>query len=167
METSAKMFGFAFLEVDYPASTQPIAIETAIVPTYRGLAFDDLDLIFQSLPIDITYVDEFNLVRYYNDTSSRFFPRTPEVIGRRVEHCHPAHSLAIVLEIIERFKTRRATQASFWIRVKGRLLFINYYAVIDRFHDVSRRVGNNPGHHRHPNLGRRAQTRGMEVKLTA
>lgn len=134
MEASLNEIGYAF-----EAKPKPTAITTDRstggnrYETPNGsLSFEDLDLLFQSMPIDITYVDEHDKVRYFNETGRRFFPRTAEVIGRSVERCHPEHSIRYVKEIIAKFRSGEASKATFWIRFKGRLLLITYLAVRDK-----------------------------------
>jgi DUF438 domain-containing protein len=83
------------------------------------------------LPIDITFVDEHNRVTYYNETTNRLFPRTPAVIGRSVELCHPEKSVHVVKKIIESFRLGLADQAEFWIEYKNRFIYIVYYALRD------------------------------------
>lgn len=95
------------------------------------LNFEQLALIMRHLPIDITFVDEHNRVTYYNETTNRLFPRTPAVIGRSVELCHPEKSVHVVKKIIESFRLGLADQAEFWIEYKNRFIYIVYYALRD------------------------------------
>ena len=55
----------------------------------RNLTLDQINLIYRHLPVDITYVDENEIVRFYSDTKHRVFPRSKNVIGRQVQNCHP------------------------------------------------------------------------------
>lgn len=107
-------------------------IPSSFFQTITGnVSFQQLDLIFKHLPIDLTFVDEDNRVRYYNETKERIFPRTPQVIGRSVELCHPPKSVHIVNRIIEAFRNGSASQAEFWLEHHGRFLYIVYYALRD------------------------------------
>ncbi len=92
---------------------------------------EQVDLIFRHLPVDITFVDEEDTVRFYSGTPERIFPRTPSVIGRRVQNCHPPKSVHIVQRILDEFKAGRRDVAEFWINYKGRLVHIRYFAVRD------------------------------------
>jgi len=131
MRRSMDEIGYAFQPVSQNSthlsthSVAAIAYETAT----GSLSFEQLDLVMATLPIDITYVDENDQVRYFNETGRRFFPRTAEVIGRPVTRCHPEHSVHHVLEILAKFRKNEASKASFWIRFKERLLLITYLAV--------------------------------------
>lgn len=84
-----------------------------------------------NLPFDITFVDKNDVVRYYNNTKNRHFPRTPAVIGRLVKNCHPPKSVHIVEEIISDFKHNRKDMEEFWINFKDITIYIAYYAIRD------------------------------------
>lgn len=95
------------------------------------LDLEQLNLLFQLIPFDITFVDENDRVRFYNRGEERVFPRSAGVIGREVQFCHPPKSVNTVLEILEKFKAGQQDIAEFWIQVKGRFVHIRYFAVRD------------------------------------
>ncbi|MDF2676085.1 MAG: putative sensor protein [Bacillota bacterium] len=95
------------------------------------LNFEEIQMIFNALPVDMTFVDENNKVRYFTRPKDRIFPRSPAVIGRDVKNCHPPQSVHIVEEIIESFKNKEENTAKFWINVKGKLILIQYFALRD------------------------------------
>lgn len=84
------------------------------------------------LPLDITLIDADDKVLYFNFPEHRFFPRTPEIIGRDVRKCHPPKSLHIVERILSAFKEKRHRSAEFSIKVGDAFLLITYKAVYDR-----------------------------------
>lgn len=96
-----------------------------------SLGFKEIDLIFKYLPLDITFVDKDNRVKYFNDRKERHFPRNPSVIGRLVKHCHPPKSVKVVEDIIEAFKKGTKDFADFWITFNDVMLYITYHAVRD------------------------------------
>lgn len=95
------------------------------------LSVEQIKLLFNHLPVDITYVDENNKVKYYSTPRKRIFPRTKSVIGRDVHNCHPPESVHVVERIVESFRNGKKDVASFWIKMKGELLLIQYFAVRD------------------------------------
>lgn len=95
------------------------------------LTFDEIALIFNNLPVDMTFVDENNNVRYFTRPKDRIFPRSPAVIGRSVNNCHPPESVHIVEEIVESFRNGKEDTAKFWINIKGKIIFIQYFALRD------------------------------------
>lgn len=95
------------------------------------LTAEQIVLIFDHLPVDITYVDEFNKVKYYSTPEKRIFRRTNSVIGREVKNCHPPESVHVVEQIVEAFRKGEKDKASFWIQMKGEFILIQYFAVRD------------------------------------
>lgn len=96
-----------------------------------SLTPDVINLIFKSLPVDVSFVDENDTVRYYSASAERIFPRSPAVIGRKVQNCHPPASIHVVNRILNAFKEGRRDVAEFWIEMKGRFIHIRYFAVRD------------------------------------
>ena len=95
------------------------------------LTLEQINLLFRHLPVDLSYVDENELVKFYTDTPHRVFPRSREVIGREVSKCHPPKSVHIVEEIIEKFRRGEQSKAEFWINKPGLFIYIVYVAVRD------------------------------------
>lgn len=93
------------------------------------LSQTQLNLILKNLPVDITFVDENDEVRYYSAGRERIFPRSPGVIGRKVQNCHPPKSVDIVNQILEAFKSGRRDEAEFWINLNHRMIHIRYFAI--------------------------------------
>ena len=83
------------------------------------------------MPVDLSYVDENEIVRFYTDTKHRVFPRSKNVIGRDVKNCHPKKSVHIVEEIIEKFRNGEQNEAEFWINKPEIFIYIKYVAVRD------------------------------------
>ncbi|MDI6845508.1 MAG: DUF438 domain-containing protein [Candidatus Saccharicenans sp.] len=92
---------------------------------------EQIDLMLTHLPVDISFVDETDTVIYYSDTPDRIFPRSPGVIGRKVQNCHPPKSIHMVNRILEAFKKGERDVAEFWIETGGRFVHIRYFAVRD------------------------------------
>ena len=95
------------------------------------LTLEQINLLFRHLPVDLSYVDENELVKFYSDTPHRIFPRSANVIGREVKNCHPAKSVHVVEEIVEKFRSGEQSQAEFWINKPGLFIYVIYTAVRD------------------------------------
>ncbi|MDO5738254.1 MAG: PAS domain-containing protein [Eubacteriales bacterium] len=95
------------------------------------LTLEQINLIYKHLPVDLSYVDENEIVRFYSDTAHRVFPRSKNVIGRDVKNCHPRKSVHIVEEIIEKFRSGEQDTAEFWINKPDLFIYIFYTAVRD------------------------------------
>ena len=95
-----------------------------------GLTLEQLDLMLTVLPVDVQYVDEHDLVRFYSE-GERVFPRSPAVIGRKVQNCHPPASVHKVQQIIDAFRAGDKDTAEFWLELGGKFLHIRYFALHD------------------------------------
>ncbi|HUT64310.1 MAG TPA: DUF438 domain-containing protein, partial [Anaerolineae bacterium] len=96
-----------------------------------SLTYEEVNLMLKHLPVEISFVDEQDKVRYYSETKERIFPRSPGVIGRSVQNCHPQKSVHIVNRILDAFRTGAKDSAEFWIEMQGKFILIRYYAVRD------------------------------------
>jgi len=128
-------YGYALTDIipdsKYFKETKETVFDGSFKTNTGSLSFKEIDLLFNALPLDITFVDKDNRVKYFNDRAERHFPRNPSVIGRLVKHCHPPKSVQVVEGIVEAFKNGTKDFADFWITFKGSTLYITYYAVRD------------------------------------
>ena len=133
-----------FDEIGYCCFTPPelitIVPQTEMVQAHQAtegkLQFDtgtltkeQLDGLLNALPVDITFVDANDAVRYFNKPEDRSFVRTKAVLGRKVQNCHPQKSLHIVSKIVEAFKRGEKNVADFWITLNNRFVHIRFFAV--------------------------------------
>ncbi len=95
------------------------------------LSLEQINLIYKHMPVDLSFVDEHDLVKFYTDTKHRVFPRSSGVIGREVRNCHPPKSVHIVEEIIEKFRSGEKDEIEFWINKPDIFIYIYYVAVRD------------------------------------
>ncbi|MBM3147828.1 MAG: DUF438 domain-containing protein, partial [Actinobacteria bacterium] len=95
---------------------------------------EQIDLMLRALPVDVTFVDEDDEVRFYSE-GERVFPRSPGVIGRKVHNCHPPASVHKVKQIVEAFRAGEKDVAEFWLELEGKFLHIRYFAVRDEAGD--------------------------------
>ena len=95
------------------------------------LTVEQINLILTHLPVDISFVDENDKVSYYSNTVDRIFPRSPGIIGRSVQNCHPSRSIDTVTRILDSFRDGTKSSAEFWIQLGGKFIYIRYFAVRD------------------------------------
>ncbi len=95
------------------------------------LTLEQINLLLKHLPIDISFVDANDEVKYYSATDNRIFPRSPAVIGRKVQKCHPPKSVHVVEDIVKLFKSGEKDVAEFWIQLGDKIVNIRYFAVRD------------------------------------
>ncbi|HBP62696.1 MAG TPA: DUF438 domain-containing protein, partial [Desulfosporosinus sp.] len=104
-----------------------------LLPFQTGaMTLDQISLIFNHLPVDITFVDENDIVRYFSFGKERIFQRSKAIIGRNVKDCHPPDSVHIVNKIVSDFKSGKRNSAEFWIHMNGQFVYIQYFALNDR-----------------------------------
>jgi len=96
------------------------------------LTAEQLIMLFNHLPVDITFVDENDRVQFFSSPADRIFPRTTAIIGREVKNCHPPESVHVVEKIVEAFRSGTKDKAQFWIQMKGRFILIQYFAMRDK-----------------------------------
>lgn len=108
---------------------QPLQVAGQVSLETGSFSLEELEAMLNTLPVDITFVDKDDTVRYFSQSKERIFARTKAVIGRKVQQCHPQKSVHAVNQILEDFKAKKRDVAEFWIDLKGRLVYIRYFAV--------------------------------------
>ena len=93
------------------------------------LSREELVAMLKALPVDVSFVDAEDKVKYFNDTKERIFVRTKSVIGRSVQNCHPPKSVDVVTGILDDFRAGRKSHEDFWLRLGGKFVLIRYFAV--------------------------------------
>ena len=96
-----------------------------------NLSLEQIKLMVNNLPVDITFVDENDKVRFFSNPDERFFPRSKAIIGRDVKNCHPPESVHIVENILDSFKAGEKNKARFWIQMQDKFVLIEYFALRD------------------------------------
>ena len=134
--------GYAFIEKPKETGHLVQDLKRVVVekPTVREgvislptgeLRLQELLGIANTLPVDITFVDRDDRVKYFSETKNRTFVRTKAVLGRKVQNCHPPQSVDVVEKILTSFKEGRRDVVDFWFNFQGREVFIRYFAVRD------------------------------------
>ena len=93
---------------------------------------EQLEGVLESLPVEISFVDENDIVRYFNRFGKRIFPRSEAVIGMSVRNCHPKKSIDKVERILKGFREGSMEKAEFWIDLRDRKILIRYFPVRDK-----------------------------------
>lgn len=94
-----------------------------------GFSTEELLCILNTLPVDMTFVDKNDKVKYFSQSSERIFLRNRAILNRDVRHCHPPASSHIVDKIIDDFKSGKQNRAPFWINMGGKFIHIEYFAL--------------------------------------
>ncbi len=145
MEQSFKE-GFAFIdppemktiaqeiEEHHKKNLQPVISDpNTVLDMGTGLLkLEQAVMMLNHLPVDMTFVDENDEVKYFSTPGHRIFPRSNAIIGRLVENCHPPSSVHIVKELLDSFKSGEKDKESFWIQMGTKFILIQYFAVRDK-----------------------------------
>ena len=135
--------GYAFIEKPKDTRALIAELKKAVIeePKFKEdnaisfptgeLRLKELMSMLNTLPVDITFIDKDDTVKYFSAGRDRIFVRTKAVIGRKVQNCHPPQSIEMVEKILSSFKERKRDFFDFWINLKGRLIHIRYFAVRD------------------------------------
>jgi uncharacterized protein len=108
------------------------AISEGFIKMETGLlSLKQLELLLNHLPVDLTFIDQDDVVRYFSHGKERIFARTKAVIGRTVQNCHPPRSVHVVEELLADFKAGRKDTEDFWIKFRDKYVYIRYFAIRD------------------------------------
>jgi uncharacterized protein len=100
--------------------------------TTGSFNINEMEALFSTLPIDITFVDKDDKVKFFSLGPDRVFTRNRAILGRDVRMCHPPSSVHVVEQILADFKSGKETSAAFWISMQGRFIYIEYFALRDK-----------------------------------
>ena len=98
----------------------------------ENLTREQLEGIFEAIPVEITFVDENDLIKFWNKREARIFKRPVSVIGKAVQNCHPERSVDEVNQLLSDFKSGKRDSAEFWKKHEERIVYIRYVAVRDK-----------------------------------
>jgi PAS domain S-box-containing protein len=98
----------------------------------ENLNKEQLAGILEAIPVEVSFVDENDLVRFWNKHETRIFKRPVSVVGKSVQNCHPKQSVDKVNQLLSDFKSGKKDSAEFWIDLRGRKVYIRYFAVRDK-----------------------------------
>ena len=142
IEEASSEYGYCFIEPVKKWKPKRVNVEARIqaegekpvkdgyIKFETGLLLpEEIEAIFNTLPIDITFVDKDGIVKYFSQAKERIFPRPKTVIGRTVENCHPPASVHIVQQTVEDLQSGKKDHEDFWIKMKDMYAYIRYFAV--------------------------------------
>lgn len=95
------------------------------------LSYKQLLHVLNKTPLEITFIDETDTTRYFNESSHKYFPRTKSALGRHVLNCHPPKSQSIVTNLLTDFKSGKKDSETMWFQKGELFLVVTYVAVRD------------------------------------
>ncbi len=142
LEVQNQSMDIGFCLYDPPFEWQPATLQIMNIEESRefdgnikmpsgSFTSEELLAILNTLPVDMTFVDKNDKVKYFSQSRDRIFHRTRAIINRDVRHCHPPASAHIVDKILDDFKSGKEERAPFWINMGGKFVHIEYFALRD------------------------------------
>lgn len=137
--TQSPEIGFCLVDPDgewRPGGIEPgLPVSTEGLGTLRlpsgSFTLPELTALLNTLPVDLTFVDKEDTVRFFTQGRERIFDRNRAILGRKVQFCHPPKSVHVVEKILNDFKSGTQDRAAFWITLNGRFIMIEYFALRD------------------------------------
>lgn len=109
----------------------PAQAEGEIVMPGGHMRLDQLIALLNTIPMEITFVDEDNINRYFNE-GPKVFKRPGMAIDREVFSCHPPKVEPMVRRIIQSFREGKEDDVTVWMEKGGRPMLVKYMAVRDK-----------------------------------
>jgi len=139
IKESSGEIGFSYIEVEDIWERSGAVVKPGVAAVVSGIvnlgagALTELELkkMLNMLPVDITFVDANDRVKYFSEGTERIFPRPRTIIGREVSNCHPPASVHIVEQLVADLKSGKKDSEDFWIRMGGKFVYIRYFAIRD------------------------------------
>ena len=141
MAQDTPQYGYCIVtpEAEWKVEKKPSTIqskeeiqETGDIPLSTGsLSLEQLDLLLNQLPMELSFVDKDNIVKYYNEGNGeeKIFKRTKSAIGRDVINCHPPKSHAIVKQLFEQLRSGQKEKEEMWFKKEDKMIHVTYHAV--------------------------------------
>ena len=141
MAQDTPQYGYCIVtpEAEWKVEKKPSTIqskeeiqETGDIPLSTGsLSLEQLDLLLNLLPMELSFVDKDNIVKYYNEGNGeeKIFKRTKSAIGRDVINCHPPKSHAIVKQLFEQLRSGQKEKEEMWFKKEDKMIHVTYHAV--------------------------------------
>lgn len=132
-------FGFCLYDPDVEWKPENIEVSEIEFNTKNSINLstgnfdiEEIESLFKTLPIDITFIDKDDKVKFFSLGPDRIFTRNRAILGRDVRMCHPPSSVHVVDKILEDFKSGKENSAAFWINMHQRFIYIEYFALRDK-----------------------------------
>ena len=95
------------------------------------VTLEQMTALLNTIPLEITFVDDNNINRYFNE-GPKLFKRPTMAIDREVFSCHPPKIEPMVRTIIEDFRNGVRDEFPVWVEKQGKTMLVKYMAVRDK-----------------------------------
>ncbi len=90
-----------------------------------------LDAMLNTLPVEVSFVDDQNINRYFNE-GPKVFKRPQMAVDREVFSCHPPKIEKMVRSILDSFRNGTQDRVPVWMEKNGKPFLVTYMAVRDK-----------------------------------
>jgi uncharacterized protein len=101
----------------------------------KKLPREIVDAILETIPLEMTVLDEKDRIVWWNTRRPRVFGRADDMLGRDVRSCHSETSVAMIDVILGEMKAGKRERAHFWYNriAEGvpQKLVVDYIAIRD------------------------------------
>ena len=116
---------------DKKARTEAALSDGEIILSGGHMTVPQLEALLNTLPIEITFVDDNNINRFFNE-GPKVFKRPQMAIDREVFSCHPPKIEAMVRAILDDFRNNKRDRVPVWMEKNGKPFLVTYMAVRDK-----------------------------------
>ena len=93
------------------------------------LSIEQLNTIFETIPVEFDFIDENDIIRWSSANRHRLFKRTDADLGKHVLEVHPGHSQGHVKQVLHDMHTGDRDSISIMIKHHGQPVNIAFYAL--------------------------------------
>ncbi len=90
-----------------------------------------LETMMDTLPLQITVVDDKDKIVGWNDPKGQVFKRDKSILGKDVHDCHPPWAKPLMAKVLGELKSGKIEKREFWVNVGKSKVWNVYYALKD------------------------------------
>lgn len=90
-----------------------------------------LEAVLDALPLDVTFVDASDTMRFFSHGNTSAFPRSRDDLGLSVASSYPPEHQSLVRKILAEFRAGERNQYEFWTHHNAQYLFVRFVALRD------------------------------------
>ena len=116
---------------DKKKAVQEEVLKGEVVMPGGHMSVEQLTAVLNTIPLEISFVDENNINRFFNE-GPKVFKRPSMAIDREVFSCHPPKIEPMVRGILDSFRSGEKDSLDVWMNKNNRTYLVRYMAVRDK-----------------------------------
>ncbi len=98
-----------------------------------NLTLEQINALLLAIPMDLTFVDDDDIIKYYSGRENLIFSRDPKMLGTDVRSCHPDMISPEVSQILDELKAGKRDYFEAWhTNEDGNIIHTRYIAARDK-----------------------------------